>query len=153
MPVDRETIVKTILEDEVTIVNGPIQPLSWAYEANVPAYNHDPAKAEVASRRSGMESRRSRCAEKTGATLIHRHHAGWFRDQRERLTSDSETAQGRWRRHEGEADGRDVDQRRLVQRQLRGDAALVANGCGSGDDAVLRVGPRAAGGTEYQLLS
>jgi peptide/nickel transport system substrate-binding protein len=44
--IDRETIVKTILEDEVTIVNGPIQPLSWAYESNVPTYNYDPAKAK-----------------------------------------------------------------------------------------------------------
>jgi peptide/nickel transport system substrate-binding protein len=44
--IDRETIVKTILENEVTIANGPIQPLSWAYESNVPAYNYDPAKAK-----------------------------------------------------------------------------------------------------------
>jgi peptide/nickel transport system substrate-binding protein len=45
--VDRQTIVKTILEDEVTIVNGPIQPLSWAYEANVTSYAYDPAKAKA----------------------------------------------------------------------------------------------------------
>ena len=44
--IDRETIVKTILENEVMIANGPIQPLSWAYESNVPAYNFDPAKAK-----------------------------------------------------------------------------------------------------------
>lgn len=44
--VDRQTIVKTILEDEVTIANGPIQPLSWAYEPNVTSYAYDPVKAK-----------------------------------------------------------------------------------------------------------
>ena len=43
--VDRESIVKTILENQVTIVNGPIQPRSWAYEPNVTTYDYDPPKA------------------------------------------------------------------------------------------------------------
>ena len=43
--VDREAIVKTVLDNQVTIVNGPIQPLSWAYEPNVTVYAYDTAKA------------------------------------------------------------------------------------------------------------
>ena len=43
--VDRDAIVKTVLDNQVTIVNGPIQPLSWAYEPNVTVYAYDTAKA------------------------------------------------------------------------------------------------------------
>src|SRR6185369_10465291 len=45
--VDRDLIVRTILDSLVTVVNGPIQPLSWAYEPNVRKYDYDPAKARV----------------------------------------------------------------------------------------------------------
>ncbi len=45
--VDRELIVKTILDGLVTPVDGPIQPLSWAYEPNVVKYGHDPARAKA----------------------------------------------------------------------------------------------------------
>ncbi len=45
--VDRDAIVKTVLDDEVTTVNGPIQPLSWAYEPNVMKYDYDSAKANA----------------------------------------------------------------------------------------------------------
>ncbi len=45
--IDREAIVKTILDGQVTVVNGPIQPLSWAYEPNVARYDYDPAKARA----------------------------------------------------------------------------------------------------------
>ena len=44
--VDREEIVKTILDGQVTVVNGPVQPLSWAYEPNVRKYEYDTAKAD-----------------------------------------------------------------------------------------------------------
>jgi len=43
--VDREAIIRTVLDNQVTIVNGPIQPLSWAYEPNVTTYAYDTAKA------------------------------------------------------------------------------------------------------------
>ncbi|CAN5921731.1 peptide-binding protein [soil metagenome] len=43
--IDRDLIVKTILDGLVSTVNGPIQPLSWAYEADVRSYPFDPAKA------------------------------------------------------------------------------------------------------------
>ncbi len=45
--VDRELIVRTILDGLVQIVNGPVQPLSWAYEASVPSYAFDPEKARL----------------------------------------------------------------------------------------------------------
>ena len=43
--IDREGIVRTVLDGEVTVVNGPIQPLSWAYEPNVQKYDYDTAAA------------------------------------------------------------------------------------------------------------
>ena len=43
--IDRELIVKTVLDGLVTTVDGPIQPLSWAYEPRVTRYDHDPDRA------------------------------------------------------------------------------------------------------------
>jgi peptide/nickel transport system substrate-binding protein len=45
--IDRELLVRTILDGLVTTVNGPIQPLSWAYEPNVATYGFDPAQARA----------------------------------------------------------------------------------------------------------
>ena len=45
--IDRELLVRTILDGLVTTVNGPIQPLSWAYEPGVATYDYDPAKAKA----------------------------------------------------------------------------------------------------------
>jgi peptide/nickel transport system substrate-binding protein len=47
MAIDRQLIVNTLLDSLVTIVNGPIQPLSPAYEPNVRTYAHDPAAARA----------------------------------------------------------------------------------------------------------
>ena len=41
--VDRELIVRTLLDSLVQTVNGPIQPLSPAYEPAVRSYKDDPA--------------------------------------------------------------------------------------------------------------
>jgi peptide/nickel transport system substrate-binding protein len=67
--VDRQTIVKTILEDEVTIANGPIQPLSWAYEANVTSYAYDPAKAKSLLDEAGWKVGPTGVRAKDGAPL------------------------------------------------------------------------------------
>jgi peptide/nickel transport system substrate-binding protein len=45
--IDRDAIVKSILDGQVTVVNGPIQPLSWAYEPKVTTYPYNPAKARA----------------------------------------------------------------------------------------------------------
>lgn len=42
--VDRATIIKTVLDGQVSIANGPVQPVSWAYEPNLRAYEFDTAK-------------------------------------------------------------------------------------------------------------
>jgi len=72
--VDRESIVKTILENQVTIVNGPIQPLSWAYEPNVTTYDYDPAKARAmldeAGWRLGAGGARAKDGKALSFTLI-----------------------------------------------------------------------------------
>ena len=43
--VDRSLIVRTLLDSLVQVVNGPIQPLSPAYEPDVRAYHYDPVAA------------------------------------------------------------------------------------------------------------
>ena len=44
--IDRNLIVNTLLDSLVQVVNGPIQPLSPAYEPNVTTYAFDPARAK-----------------------------------------------------------------------------------------------------------
>ncbi len=45
--IDRALIVNTLLDSLVTVVNGPIQPLSNAYEKDVATYPYDPARARA----------------------------------------------------------------------------------------------------------
>jgi peptide/nickel transport system substrate-binding protein len=45
--IDRNLIVNTLLDSLVTVVNGPIQPLSNAYEKDVTIYTYDPARARA----------------------------------------------------------------------------------------------------------
>ena len=100
--IDRELIVRTILDSLVTTVNGPIQPLSWAYEPNVATYALRSGEGERAARRGRLEARRRRRArEGRQAARVHAHHAGRLRDSRERRAGDSEAVQGRRRRREG----------------------------------------------------
>jgi peptide/nickel transport system substrate-binding protein len=51
--VDRELIVKTILEGLAPVTNGPIQPVSWAYTPDVRTYAFDPARARALLEESG----------------------------------------------------------------------------------------------------
>ncbi len=46
LAVDRSLIVNTLLDSLVRVVDGPIQPLSPAYEPDVRRYDHDPAAAK-----------------------------------------------------------------------------------------------------------
>jgi peptide/nickel transport system substrate-binding protein len=72
--IDRELIVKTILDGLVTTVNGPIQPLSWAYEPNVVKYDYDPARAkallEEAGWKTGPDGVRTKDGKPLAFTLI-----------------------------------------------------------------------------------
>ena len=45
--VNRDLLVRTILDGQVEVVNGPIQPLSPAYEPRVPTYGFDPERART----------------------------------------------------------------------------------------------------------
>ncbi len=45
--INRDEIVTTMLDGLVSVVNGPIQPLSWAYEPNVRSYAFDPEAARA----------------------------------------------------------------------------------------------------------
>lgn len=72
--VDRELIVRTLLDGLVTVVNGPIQPLSPAYEPQVPTYAFDPARARAlldsAGWIPGADGVRNRNGTRLGFTLI-----------------------------------------------------------------------------------
>ena len=72
--VDRELIVRTLLDSLVSIVNGPIQPLSPAYEPNVRAYPYDPAAAraglDAAGWRPGADGVREQGGKRLSFTLI-----------------------------------------------------------------------------------
>ena len=67
--IDRDTIVKTMLDGQVTIVNGPVQPLSWAYEPNVRAYEFDTAKANQLLEADGWNRASGWSANQERATL------------------------------------------------------------------------------------
>jgi peptide/nickel transport system substrate-binding protein len=43
--IDRELIVRTILDSLAPVIHGPIQPLSWAYTDSVARYPYDPGRA------------------------------------------------------------------------------------------------------------
>jgi peptide/nickel transport system substrate-binding protein len=45
--IDRERIVRTILDTLAPVIHGPIQPLSWAYTDSVARYAFDPARARA----------------------------------------------------------------------------------------------------------
>ncbi len=72
--VDRSTIINTVLDGQVSIVNGPVQPVSWAYEPNVRAYDYDTAKAnqifDAAGWRRGPDGVRAKNGQRLAFTLI-----------------------------------------------------------------------------------
>ena len=72
--VDRATIVRTILDEQVAVVNGPVQPLSPAYEPNVTTYPYDTTAAnrllDEAGWRLGSDGVRSKDGTRLSFTLI-----------------------------------------------------------------------------------
>ena len=67
--IDRETIVRTILDGLVQVVNGPIQPLSPAYEPQVATYPFNPAKARALLDQAGWIAGADGTRRKDGAAL------------------------------------------------------------------------------------
>src|SRR5581483_2480923 len=72
--VDRPTIIKTVLDGQVSIVNGPVQPVSWAYEPNVREYPFDTVKAnqllDAAGWHRGPDGVRVKDGQRLSFTLI-----------------------------------------------------------------------------------
>ena len=72
--IDRETIVGTILDGLVETVNGPIQPLSWAYEPDVATYPFDTARSnallDLAGWRRGPAGTRAKDGKPLAFTMI-----------------------------------------------------------------------------------
>ncbi len=72
--VNREQIVNSMLDTLVSVVNGPIQPLSWAYEPNVRSYAFDPAKSramlDAAGWKTGPDGIRAKNGTPLSFTLI-----------------------------------------------------------------------------------
>ena len=69
MAVDRPLIVRTLLDGLVTVVNGPIQPLSPAYESGVRSYDYDPNAAAALLDAAGWTSGADGIRMKDGARL------------------------------------------------------------------------------------
>jgi peptide/nickel transport system substrate-binding protein len=55
--IDRELIVRTILDSLAPVIHGPIQPLSWAYTDSVRRYAYDPARANALLDEAGWGER------------------------------------------------------------------------------------------------
>jgi peptide/nickel transport system substrate-binding protein len=72
--VNRTLIVSTLLDSLVTVVNGPIQPLSAAYEPAVRSYEYDPAAArrllDDAGWRAGADGVRAKDGARLSFTII-----------------------------------------------------------------------------------
>ena len=72
--VDRASMVRTLLDEQVSVVNGPIQPLSPAYEPNVTSYPYDTVAAnrllDEAGWRRGSDGIRNRNGKRLAFTLI-----------------------------------------------------------------------------------
>jgi peptide/nickel transport system substrate-binding protein len=72
--IDRNLIVNTLLDSLVTVVNGPIQPLSNAYEKDVQTYPFDPARARAlldsAGWKAGADGIRVKDGKRLAFTLI-----------------------------------------------------------------------------------
>ena len=72
--VDRSLLVNTLLDSLVQIVNGPIQPLSPAYEPALRTYTFDPAAAKAlfdgAGWRVGADGIRAKNGQRLAFTLI-----------------------------------------------------------------------------------
>ena len=72
--VDRDLLVRTILDSQVEVVNGPIQPLSAAYEPKVPTYDFNPNRARTLLTEAGWvpgaDSIRMKNGKRLAFTLI-----------------------------------------------------------------------------------
>jgi peptide/nickel transport system substrate-binding protein len=51
--IDRQKIIDQILDGRALVANGPVMPLTWAYEVDIPQYTYDPAKAEILLEEAG----------------------------------------------------------------------------------------------------
>lgn len=67
--IDRETIARTILDSLAPVIDGPIQPLSWAFTDAVRRYPFDPARARALLDSAGWRTARDGVREKDGARL------------------------------------------------------------------------------------
>jgi len=73
--VDRDLIVRTILDGLAPVTHGPIQPVSWAYTDAVTKYAFDPARAralldEAGWRQTNDDTIRTRGTQRLAFTLI-----------------------------------------------------------------------------------
>ena len=66
--IDRETIVRTILDSLAPVAHGAIQPLSWAYTDSVRTYPFDPRKlATCSTKRAGATQMAMASAKRMGS--------------------------------------------------------------------------------------
>ena len=66
---DREALVRTILDGLAPVAHGPIQPVSWAYSDRVTRYPFDPAKARALLDQAGWKTAADGIRERGGTRL------------------------------------------------------------------------------------
>jgi peptide/nickel transport system substrate-binding protein len=66
---DRQAVVDTLLYGQGEVLNSPIAPVSWASNANVPTFTHDPDAARSLLSQAGWQLGASGLLEKDGKPL------------------------------------------------------------------------------------
>ena len=79
-------IARTILDGLAPVIDGPIQPLSWAYTPRCGSTEYDPAQARALLEEAGWTRgrRRRRARQGRPPARLHAHHPGGVRHPRER---------------------------------------------------------------------
>jgi peptide/nickel transport system substrate-binding protein len=69
MALDRELYTRTILDGLAPVAHGPIQPVSWAYTAEITRYPFDPAQARVLLDEAGWSTGPNGIRQRAGRPL------------------------------------------------------------------------------------
>ncbi len=99
--VDRDLIVRTILDGLAPVTHGPIQPVSWAYTDDIARYPFDPSRARALLDDAGWRDtqRRQRTRARRATACLYADHAGRVRRARERRPGAATSVSRRRRRY------------------------------------------------------